>query len=141
MARRATSLGPTPSLFVFLLFFVYFFVIFPPFLSLFLIEKPVFSLKGHFLFIFECLPLFLLGLFWPPPFLVSLYLSLFFSLLPSFLFIFFFWGGGSFFCLYFRFFFAFVHEKNNINIFNSKVFLSIVFFGFLSCFSLSLFFS
>ena len=24
--------------------------------------------KGHFLFVFECLPLFLLSLFWPPPF-------------------------------------------------------------------------
>ena len=111
MARRATSLGPKPSLFVsvvlFLLFFegfkgqvrwsegpphlalnppyvcsfVCFFVFLFPFLSLLSIEKKLFSThppprKGDFLFIFECLPLFLLCLFWPPPLSVCLSLSL-----------------------------------------------------------------
>ena len=79
MAQRATSLGPKPSLLFFL--FGVFFVCFFPFLSLLVIQKNlVFPLeKGHFLFIFECLPSFLLSLFWPPPF--SIYLSLSLSLL------------------------------------------------------------
>ena len=37
--------------------------------------------KRHFLFIVQCLPLFPLSLFWPPPF--SLSLSLLFVFLPS----------------------------------------------------------
>ena len=95
MAQRATSLGPKPSFFCFFLVF----------LSLFLIEKIVFSpQKGSFLFIIECLLLFLLSLFWTTPFSrplsLSLSLSLFLSLslslvffsLPSGLFLFaFFW--------------------------------------------------
>ena len=74
------------------------------------------------MFIFECPPLFLLSLFWPPPF--SVYLSL--SLSGSFL---------SFFLLVFLFCFLLVpcfslflflssliwfHERNNIKIFNCK---------------------
>ena len=68
MARRATSLGPKSSLFMFFCFFCLFcFFSFPFFASS--CTKPCFPLeKGFFLFIFECLPLFLLSLFWPPPF-------------------------------------------------------------------------
>ena len=64
------------------LFFLYF-------LCFLIQQKPCFSLrKGQFLFIFECLPLFLPSLFWPPPFFNSsfsvslLFLSFF---LPSYL--------------------------------------------------------
>ena len=67
MAPRATSLGPKPSL----LFFV--FCLFLSFLSLLFMEKSCFRpRKWHFVFIFECLPLFVLSLFWPPPFAISL---------------------------------------------------------------------
>ena len=69
MARRTTSLGPKPSL-----FFVRFVF------SLLLIEKESLTRKRHFLLIFECLPLFLLSLFWPPRFSISLALSLSLSL-------------------------------------------------------------
>ena len=121
MARRATSLGPKPSLFFFCfvlfcfllyLFFHFvflgglkgphlalnppifvflcglFFLLFMfPFLSLLPRDKKnLFSRrKGHFLFVFDCLPLFSLSLFWPPPFFnFSFSVSLFFSFfLPS----------------------------------------------------------
>ena len=88
-------------------------------------RKTLFSpQKGHFLFIFHCLPFFLHSLFWPPPFSLFLSLSLSFSFfLPSFLSFFF-----AFFCfLAFVSFFLLVsslllfHEKNNIKIFNYKV--------------------
>ena len=47
------------------------------FLSLVLSEKkPIFPLKRVFLFIFECLPLFLLSLFWPSTCSISVSLSL-----------------------------------------------------------------
>ena len=121
MAQRATSLGPKPSLFLFWLYFVFggfkgqvrwpkgpphlalnppyllfiFFLFFVlPFLSLLCNtqKKPCYPpRKGHFLFIFECLPLFLLTFFWPPPFqcffLVSLFFLSFFPFLPVFLFL------------------------------------------------------
>ena len=110
------------------------------FLSLFLIEKPCFPpKKGIFCFFFECLPLFLLSLFWPPPFSLSLSLSLSFFFLPSFLSFFFafFWFlvFVSFFSFYF--FFAFASWKNNIKVFNYRVFVHqsfLIFVGFLSSF-------
>ena len=56
----------------------------PPYLFFFVLSflcfnrnKPVFPLNRAFLFIFECLPLFLLSLFWPPLF-HFLFLCLFF---------------------------------------------------------------
>ena len=116
------------------------FVVLFPFLSLLPIDqKPCFSpRKGHFMFVFACLPLFSLSLFWPPPFFTfSFSVSLFFSFfLPSCL---------SFFVLFrflvFVFFWPFLsslflfHEKNNIKVFNHKVFLHqyFLYFGFLSC--------
>ena len=56
-----------------------------PFLSLLPIDqKPCFSpRKGHFMFVFACLPFLSLSLFWPPPFF-SLSLSLFLSFYLSF---------------------------------------------------------
>ena len=143
MARRATSLGPKPSLFVFFVCFFFWF------LSLFLIEKPCFPpKKAFFVFLFQCFPFFLPSLFWPPPFSLSLSQSLCFS---SFFLSFF-----SFFFVFFLFLvFVFVflsslllfHEKNNIKIFNYKGFVHqsfLIFVGFLSYFffqfSLSLFF-
>ena len=151
MARRATSLGPKPSLFV-ICFFCFCFVfcfggfkgqvrwlkgpphlaLNPPYLFIFLFffglslfrsflcfviqKKPCFPpRKGHFWFIFECLPLFLLRFFLASPFFnfsFSVYLF-FFSFFPSFLSFFF-----AFFCfLVFVSFFPFLsslflfHEK------------------------------
>ena len=113
MARRATSLGPKPSFFVFLFVFLLLFVFFlVPFLSLPLIEKPcfpskkgIFGLFSVFLFLppltFFGLPLFCFS------FSVSLlhlvFLSSFLSFFFGFLFV-------SCFCLFFHcsFFFAFV---------------------------------
>ena len=126
----------------YLLLFCFFWFVFVPFLSLLCTaKKPCFPpRKGHFWFIFECLPLFLLTFFWPPP--LSMFLSLSVSsscpFFLSFLSFFF-----AFFCfLVFVSFFPFLsslllfHEKNNIKLFNSKVFLhqSFLFFGFLSSF-------
>ena len=70
-----------------------------PFLSFLcsLIQKTVFSPRqGQFLLIFESLPLFLLSLFWPPPFSISLSLSLSCFFFSSFL-SFFLLSFGSFF--------------------------------------------
>ena len=76
-------LGPKPSLFIIFCFFVLFF----PFLSLLLNTKTLFfsPRKGHFLFIFECLPLFLLSFFGIPLFNFSFSVSLLFLsfFLPS----------------------------------------------------------
>ena len=138
MARRATSLGPKPSVFVlFVVFFCW------GFFSLFLIEKPCFSpWKGHFFVYFQCFPFFLPSLFWPPPFSLSLALSLSFSFfLPSFLSFFF----AFFLFLVFVSFFLFLsssllfHEKNNIKLFNYKAFVHqsfLICIVFLSYFSL-----
>ena len=179
MARRATSLGPKPSLSVFCFYSVFFVFCFggfkgqvrwpkgpphlalnPPYLFVVLsffsfpifvsnTKKPCFPpRKGHFLFIFECLPLFLLSLFWPPPFSIFLSLSLSFFLLvflPSCL---------SFcflllpcFCLFnsFSFFFAFVswkeqHQNIQLQSFLASIF-SLFFSGFLSCFLFEISFS
>ena len=127
---------------VFLLLFCFFFgpphlALNPPFCFCFLLLfffflsflcfslKDVFSpRKGHFLFIFECLPFFLLSLFWLPPFqFLFLCLSLLLVFLSSFLsFLFaFFWF------LVFVSFFPFLsslllfHASNNIKTFNYKV--------------------
>ena len=124
MAQRATSLGPKPSLFIFVVFVVLFFFgfvfwlfntekknFFPP-------EKGIFGLFSVFLFLS---PLALLG---PPSFSVSLSLSLFFLLffLPSF-FSLFFLSFGSLFLSLFCFFslssLLFFHERKQHQ--NSKL--------------------
>ena len=83
MAQRATSLGPKPSLFIFIVFFFSSL----PFLSLFFNRKTLFSpLKKAILFICLCFPLLLfslcLGL---PLFSLSLSLSLSCSFFSCFL--------------------------------------------------------
>ena len=125
MARRATSLGPKPSLFLFLVFFIYLFFLFC-FLVVSYKRKPCFPpRKGHFLFIFSVSLSFSLSLFWPPSFCVSLSLSLSLFLLfflSSFLSFFF----AVFWFLVFVSFFLFLssllffHERNNIKILNCK---------------------
>ena len=96
---------------VYLFWFSCFCLVSFPFFAL--IEKHGFPLKGHFLFIFECLPFFLHSLFLHPPFslLLSLSLSLYFYFLSSFLLVIIFcFLLVSCFCLFlsFGFFFAFV---------------------------------
>ena len=80
MALRATSLGPKPSLFFVFLWFCFCFF---PLLFAFH-EKTVFPLKRAFLFIFQCLPLFLRSLFSPPFSTFSFSVSLVLFFLPSF---------------------------------------------------------
>ena len=142
MARRATSLGPKPSLFVFFvcfIFFVFFFLL--PFLSLFLIEKNLFfPLKRAFFGLFSVFPfLSPLTFFGLPLFhflflcLSVLLLSFFLPSCLSFLAFFFFLVFVSFFCSIFC---AFVSWKEHENIkleflFFIKMFS---FWGFLSCF-------
>ena len=86
MAQRATSLGPKPSLFVFLVFLCLFFVLF--FGCLIQNQKPCFSPRKGLFYLFSVF-LFLSPLcpFGPPSFSVSLSQSLFFLLffLSSFL--------------------------------------------------------
>ena len=134
-------LALNPPYLVFWLFFCLVFCFFPfPF---FVCNKnPVFPLKGAlFCLFFECFPFFLPGLSrWPPPFPLSFSLPLPFSLLSSFLLVFFvfFWFlvFVSFFLLVSSLFL--LHEKSNIKIFNSKVFIHqpfLIFVGFLSSFS------
>ena len=125
MARRATSLGPKPSLLICFCFCCAF-----PFFA-FNRKKTCFPpRKGQYLFILECLALFLRRLFWPPPYSFSLSLSLSFYLSISLYILLF-----SFFlpsCLLIWFllvpcflsFFLFLsssllfHERNNIKKFN-----------------------
>ena len=116
-----------------------------PFFALSIQENLVFPLeKGIFLFIFECLPLFLLSFFWPPPF-SSVSFSVLSLLLVRFSFpscSFFF----AFFCFLvfvsvFPFLFSLLlfHEKNNIKIFQLQNFPSSIFSLFLvSCLLFSL---
>ena len=99
--------------------------------------------KGHFCSFFECLPLFLLSLFWPPPCSISLSLSLSLVLVlfSSFLSLFF----AFFWFLVFVSFLPFLssllfHERDNIKIFNCKVCLR-QYFLFSNPFFLSLLFS
>ena len=139
MARRATSLGPKPSLFSFCFFG--FLVFFFAFLSLFLIDKkPVFPpRKGHFLSIFNVSLSFSLNLFWPAPFSVSLSLSLSFSSLSFFLLVFLFAfflflvfvSFSCFFLLCFCFMKRTTSKYSITTFFPWNLFS---FFGFLSCF-------
>ena len=115
------ALNP-PSFVFFVCFLLVFFFFLVHFLSLFLIEKPCFPPQNKGIFCFFSVFSFLLpSLFLPPPFSVSLSLSLCFSfLLPSFLSFFF----ASFLFLVLVSFFLFLSsvllflEKNNIKIFN-----------------------
>ena len=109
------------------------------FLSLsFFIEKHS-PLKRAFLFIFECLPLFLLSLFLASPFFTSSFsasLLLFsFFFLPVCLCLL---SFGSFFVSFYIFLYCLLlfHEKNNMKLLNFKVVFINPFslFGFLSCF-------
>ena len=122
------------------LFFVLFFV---PFLSLLLIEKPVFPLeKGIFCLFLSVSLCFSLAFFWPPPFSISLSLSLSSSFLSFFLPVFLFcFLLLPCFCLFlsFSFFFAFVswkeqHQNIQLQSFSSSYFL---FLG-ISCLAFSL---
>ena len=113
----------------------YFFGLFCLFFLCFLCvskKNLVLPLKRAILFILECLPLFLLSLFWPPPFSLSLSLSLSCPFLTSFLSFF------SFLCLFLYFFSSLplFHEKNDFKIFYYKAFLPSILslFCFLSCF-------
>ena len=105
--------------------------------------------KGHFLFLFECLPLFLLSLFWPPLFSISLSLSLSCSILffPSCLFFCFLFVPSFSLFLYLSFLFAFVSWKDNIKTLNCYFFPEFFSLFLVSClvflsnpFFLSLFF-
>ena len=128
MAQRATSLGPKPSLFVFLVFL--FCSLFCFFGCLIQNQKPCFSPRKGLFYLFSVFlflsPFALLGL----PLFLFLFLSLsffFFSFfLPSCL-------CSCFLlvpclCLFFFSFFLslssllFFHERNNIKIFNCKFF-------------------
>ena len=135
MARRATSLGPKPSLFVFFfcfLFFVFFFLFsffLLPFLSLFLIEKTLFfPLKRAFFGLFSLFPfLSPLTFFGLPLFhflflcLSVLLLSFFLPSCLSFLAFFVFLVFVSFFVLSSVLLFL---EKNNMKILNWNSFSS-----------------
>ena len=134
MARRATSLGPKPSLFIFCSF--------PS--SAFCRKARFFPLKRAFFVIFQCLPLFLLSLFLPHPFSLSLSMSLSLSLslvlffLPSFLSFYF----AFFWFLVFVSFFLFLASwlcfmKRTTSKYSIRKLFFInpfSFFGFLSCF-------
>ena len=121
VAQRATLLGPKPS--IFLLF---------SFLVLLLEEKVFFLLKKPFLFIGQCLPLFLPSFLFNIPFSLSLSLSLSCYFLSSFLFSFscFFIFVSLFLC---RVSLLLFHEKNNIEILKIQS-IPFCFFGLLSCF-------
>ena len=112
MARRATSLGPKPSLFIISLFGGF----------CLLNTKNLFF--PAFLCIFESLLLFLLSLFWPPHFSISLLLlSLVLFFFSSFLSFF----SAFFWFLVFLYFFSFLsslllfHQRNFIKTFNCIV--------------------
>ena len=118
--RRATSLGPKPSLFI--IYFYWGGLFFPFFSSLFNTKKTGFSPReGHFLFICESLPLFFLSLFWPPLF------QFFFLCLSLVFFSSFFWFFFLSFCLFLSFVYSLLlfHERNNIKTFNCNLFSSI----------------
>ena len=124
-------------------YFLFFFLVFVflsllCFLCFFNRQKTCFPpRKGHFLLlIFNVSLSFSLNLFWPPPFSVSLSLSLCCSFLFSFLLVFFF---AFFLFLVFISFFPFLsslllfHEKKNIKIFNCNFFLKYFLFLLVSC--------
>ena len=126
----------------YLLFFCFLGFVFVPFLSLLCTtKKPCLpTRKGHFWFIFECLPLFLLSFFWPPPFSIFLSLSISSSspfFLPSclsFLLSF----ASLFLSLSFLFFllcFCFMKRTTSERLmYNVFLHLSFLFFDFLSSF-------
>ena len=135
---RATSLGPKPSLLIlsYSFVFVFFFV---PFLSLLLIKKPVFPLKGALFVYFLCFSFFL-----PQPSLTSPFFCFSFSvslscsclsffllvILLCFLLV-------SCFCLFFIFLSSLLllSEKNNMKILNCNLFfLQSFLFYMVSCF-------
>ena len=142
MAQRATSLGPKPSLFIFVVFVVLFFfgfvfwllnteknLVFPP-------EQGIFCLFSVFLFLSP------LALFWASLFFCfSFSVSLFSSFLSFFLLVFVF--AFLWFLVFVPFLFLslssllFFHERNNIKILNCKFFFlkSFLFFWFSVFFS------
>ena len=130
-ATKATSLGPKPSLFVFCCFCFLFFLV--PFLAL--NRKPLFSPeKGHFLFTFSVSLSFSQAFFGLPLFhfhflCLSLFLSSF--LLVFFFAFFLFLVFVSFFCFFLSSSLLF-NEKNNIKIFNYKVFVHQSFLNFIA---------
>ena len=126
VAQRATSLGPKPSL-----FFLVSFVLFSFCLCCCFLKKNLFPLKNsYFLFIFQCLPLFLPSFFTSPLFTLCfsfclLFLSFF---LPSLCYSFLPFFASLIFSL--CFFGLFLCFKNNIKILNQNVlFISSVCFG------------
>ena len=123
-SRRASSLGPKPSSFFFCCFVSF------PFLASNRPKTLFFSpRKGHFMFVFACLPLFSLSLFWPPPFFTfSFSVSLFFSVfLPSCLSFLFYLASGFLFFFAFSFFFVFVSWKEQHQSIQSQSFPSSIF--------------
>ena len=142
MARRATSLGPKPSLFLFFCFFVFcfFFVFFLLFCFLvvsykknfvFPLEKGIFCLFSVFLFLSPLA--FLASLF----LCFSFFVSLFSSFLSFFLLVFLFCCLlVPCFCLFlsFSFFFAFLSWKEQLQNIKLQVLSSSIFLSFLvSC--------
>ena len=139
---RATSPDRKPSLFVFSCFFVWYFVLSSPFLSLSLIKNPVcFPKKGTFFVYFWLFPFLSPWRFLASPFstfFFSASLFLFSFFLPSCLSFLLSFGSLflslSFFLLLLCFCFM---KKSNIKIFNSKAFVHqsfLIFVGFLSSF-------
>ena len=96
-----SALNP-PFLFSFFFFFPFF-----------AFNRNIFSLKRAFLLIIECLPLFLLSLFWPPPFSLPLSLSLSCYFLSSFL-------RLSLFAFFWSFFVSFFHFLSSLVLFHEK---------------------
>ena len=123
MAQRATSLGPKPSLFVFVSFLFFVFSLFFCFLVFaFARKKPCFPQERAFFVYFFCVSLcFSLAFFGPPPFFPFLFLclSLVLFFLPSFLF---------FICSFWFLFFLFV-----VFVFLFQDDLLFLFFCLLSC--------
>ena len=160
--RRATSLGPKPSLVLFCfvlcfcfeglrvrwgpepsLFLFSFVFVFFSFLSLLLKDKKTlfFLLEKGILFLLECLPLFLLSLFWPPPFSTSLSLSPSCSIVSFFLLVFLLLSFCSFFFIFlsFSFFFALVSWTEQHQ--NTKLLLSFLKYFFFFWFPVFFFLS
>ena len=114
------ALNPPYFLFVLLLFFLFSLL----FYFGFLIEKAcVYPKKGMFVY-FLCLPLFLFGIFGPPPFSLSLSMSLSCLFLSSFL-------SVSHFCIWFLLFIFVLFD------FCFKMLCCFYFFCLLSCFVLN----
>ena len=134
VARRATSLGPKPSLFI---YFFFLGGLFCPFVSLLVIQKTVFfPLERAFFCLFLSLSLcFSFAFFWPPPFSISRSLSLSCSFIVFSFFLFFSFLLVPSFCFFFPFVSSLLlfHERNNIKTFNCNSFFSSIFFSLVSC--------